>query len=150
MAEDLSFYEMFVIKKINHEDFCCAISKSTKIPIEKIGNQVDFFDILSEDKYLILGIELNYLVEGYLTFIRLVSTINFQEDEYYDMTAKIALNLGMNVAAYSLSQINDVIVFYPDWNYQKAFDSQEDDDKFIIEVYGDKKNVEYLLKTSRN
>jgi hypothetical protein len=147
MSEALGFYEIFIIQKLSFDEVSCAISKSMKVSLEKIGSQVDFFNILSEDKCLILGVEMNYLIEGYLTFIRLVSTIEFQEYEYYNAIAKMALDLGINVATYSFCEMENIIVFYPDWNYQKAFESQENDDKFIVEVYGDKKNVEDLLKT---
>jgi hypothetical protein len=141
-------YEIFVIHKITYEEICCSLSKSAVISREMIGHENDLFDdlFLSKDTSLLLGVKVFYYSEGYMTFIKLVSMIELSEAEYYGMCAKLALNLDMNVATYSLQEGGDIIVFYPDWNYQKAIEDEDEDDKFIFHVYGDKSNVNDLIK----
>lgn len=146
MSKHIGFHEIFAMHKLTYEEVSCSISKSLAIPISKIGNQYNFFDLLLEETSLLLGIDIDYYSEGYTTFIKLVSTIEFSDNEYYSMCAKLSLNLDMNVVVYSLQEEGDIFVFYPDWNYQKAVEDDDDDDKFIVHVYGDKSNVDDLIK----
>jgi hypothetical protein len=146
LSEYIDFYEIFAIQKLTHQEVCCCLSKSAVIPRSMIGHQCDLFDLLLEDTSLLLGVDLLYYSEGYITFIKLVSMIELSEAEYYGMCAKLALNLDMNVATYSRQEGGGMIVFYPDWNYQKAIEDEDEDDKLIVHVYGDKSNVDDLIK----
>jgi hypothetical protein len=140
-------YEIFAIQKLTYEEVCCSLSKSAAIPRSMIGYQCDLFDeLLSKDTSLLLGVDILYYSEGYMTFIKLVSMIELSEVEYYGMCAKLASNLDMNVATYSRQEGGGIMIFYPDWNYQKAIEDEDECDKFIVHVYGDKSDVDDLIK----
>jgi hypothetical protein len=146
LSECMDFYEIFAIQKLTYEEACYSLSKSAVIPRSTIGHQCDLFDLLSEDTSLLLGVDVIYYSEGYITFIKLVSMVELSEAEYYGVCAKLALNLDMNIATYSRQEGGGIIVFYPDWNYQQAIEDGDEDDKFIVHVYGDKSNVDDLIK----
>jgi hypothetical protein len=145
MSTDIGFYEIFVDQKITCKQAYNAISRTTNISLTEIGIGCDFMALLPENPHLLLGIDLYYYDGGYHTFINLLSFVKFSEYNFYSICSKLAIELDTNVAIHD-SDPEDMIVFHPNNTYQVATGYSEND-CYIVELYGNEKNVEDLLKT---
>jgi hypothetical protein len=147
MSIDICHYELFTRNEINYHKFVNAIIISTGLSLDKIGTQDDFFTSVLNGKPLEIGVNICYYHEEFKTFTTITSAKELNKHKFYSLAANMAKLLKTDVAIYdTLHDSRDVIVFCPDYYYQKAHDNSDDRDNFVVQIYGDKLEVKELLK----
>jgi hypothetical protein len=147
MSIDICHYELFARDEINYEKFIDSLSILAEIPLSRIGSQDDFFSSILNENLLEIGVNICYYHEEFRTFATITSAKELKEHKFYSLAANMAKLLKTDVAIYdTLHDSQDIIVFHSDYSCQKAYDNSDDQNRFVVQVYGDKLEVRELLK----
>jgi hypothetical protein len=146
----MDLYEVSIYTKVAFEEIAAIISKFKGIPIGKIGTEDAYYNQLSDDNELEVGISVQHQNKGYRTFVQLVFKNEMIEHDFVEIVCELARELDTDVAIGDITSnsnfaTGEYLIITADQHYQKAYEKSNDEDSFELSVYTDKREVSELF-----